>query len=103
VTLIGVALLAALGARLLPFFGVYRHRSGGASGDTAAGGFGRIRAPRFDHTQQRALLTKALPLAAALVLGHVYVRLVILCPGTRLRGLHVDEFLFFVAEDFELA
>jgi hypothetical protein len=59
--------------------------------------------PRFDHTQQRAMLTKALPLAAALVLGHVYVRLVIPCPGTHLRGPHVDEFLFFVAEDFELA
>src|SRR5262249_33637890 len=34
--------------------------------------------PRFDRAPQRELLTKALPLAAALVLGQVYFRLVIL-------------------------
>ncbi len=34
--------------------------------------------PRWDRPEQRTLLTRALPLAAALVLGQVYFRLVIL-------------------------
>jgi O-antigen/teichoic acid export membrane protein len=78
VTLVGVALLVALGAHLTPFFAV----------QIVVGlvlvaltpwlvGFGALVRPRFDRAEQRALLTKSLPLAAALVLGQVYIRLVI--------------------------
>ncbi len=77
VTLGGVALLVALGARLLPFFAV----------QIVAGlmvvaltpllvGAGAYVAPRFDRSEQRALLTRSLPLAASLVLGQLYFRLV---------------------------
>jgi len=78
VTLAGVALLVALGAHLTPFFAV----------QIVVGlvlvaltpwlvGFGALVRPRFDRAEQRALLRKSLPLAAALVLGQVYIRLVI--------------------------
>jgi O-antigen/teichoic acid export membrane protein len=77
VTLVGVAALAAVGARLTPFFAV----------QIAAGvcvvaitprlvGPGAFPRPRFDRVEQRRLLTKGLPVAAAIVLGQIYFRLV---------------------------
>jgi O-antigen/teichoic acid export membrane protein len=79
-TLAGVAVLVALGARLLPFFAV----------QIAVGlailalvpvlvgvGSGALVRPRFDQAEQRTLLSGALPVAAAVVLGQLYFRLVI--------------------------
>jgi O-antigen/teichoic acid export membrane protein len=78
VTLTGVALLVALGAALTPFFAV----------QVAVGllvvafvpflvGRRGLAWPRFDRGEQRALLAMALPVAAALALGQIYFRLVI--------------------------
>ena len=78
VTLAGVALLVALGAHLTPFFAVQI-----VVGLVVVAvipllaGPGAFVLPRFDRAEQRALLTRALPLAAAIVLGQVYFRLVI--------------------------
>jgi O-antigen/teichoic acid export membrane protein len=78
VTLAGVALLVALGARLTPFFAVQI-----VVGLTVVAiipllaGPGAYLKPRFDRAEQRSLLTKSLPLAVALVLGQVYFRLVV--------------------------
>jgi O-antigen/teichoic acid export membrane protein len=79
VALACVALLVALGARLTPFFAILI-----AVGLAAMAvipllmGWDAFVAPRLDRMQQRTLLRRALPLAAALVLGQVYFRLVIL-------------------------
>lgn len=79
VTLVCVAALVALGAQLTAFFAVLI-----AAGLLAMAcvpvlvGRGALLAPRLDRLQQRALLHKALPLAAALVLGQLYFRLAIL-------------------------
>jgi hypothetical protein len=79
VTLACVAVLVALGARLTPFFHSSDRRwPGDAGGDTAAGGLGRVRAAALRPHGAAGLLTKAPPLAAALVLGQVYFRLIIL-------------------------
>lgn len=78
VTLAGVALLVAFGASLTPFFAV----------QIAVGllvvalvpalvGRSGLVWPRFDRDAQRALLGTALPVAAALALGQIYFRLVI--------------------------
>jgi O-antigen/teichoic acid export membrane protein len=78
VTLAGVALLVALGASLTPFFAV----------QVAVGllvvasvpflvGRSGLTWPRFHRAEQRALLATALPVAAALALGQIYFRLVI--------------------------
>jgi O-antigen/teichoic acid export membrane protein len=78
VTFAGVALLVALGARLTPFFAI----------QVVVGlivvaliplllGPGGFVLPRFDSEQQRLLALSAFPLAAALALGQVYFRLVI--------------------------
>jgi O-antigen/teichoic acid export membrane protein len=78
VTLVGVAALVALGARLTPFFAVQI-----LVGLTVAAlvpvlaGRGAVLIPRFDREQQSLLLKSAFPLAAALVLGQIYFRLVI--------------------------
>jgi O-antigen/teichoic acid export membrane protein len=78
VTLAGVALLVALGASLTPFFAVQIVVGLVLVALTPwLAGFEALVLPRFDRAEQRALLTKSLPLAAALVLGQVYVRLVI--------------------------
>jgi len=77
-TLAGVAALVALGAGLTPFFAL----------QIAVGvvlialmplvlGSGWLVLPRFDRDTQRKLLRTALPMAAALALGQVYFRLVI--------------------------
>jgi O-antigen/teichoic acid export membrane protein len=79
VTLACVAVLAALGARLLPFFAVLIVTGLAVVAVTPLlAGADAFVLPRFDRAPQRELLTKALPLAAALVLGQVYFRLVIL-------------------------
>jgi len=78
VTLVGVALLVALGARLTPFFAV--QIVVGLSVVAVApllAGRGAFPRPRFDRSEQRRLLTKGLPVAAAIVLGQIYFRLVI--------------------------
>lgn len=78
VTLVGVAILAAAGAGLVPFFAV----------QIAVGlsilaicpallGRGRLVMPRFDRSYQRVLFATALPIATALALGQVYFRFVI--------------------------
>lgn len=76
--LVGIALLVALGAALTPFFAV--QVAVGlivlASVPLLVGREGLVR-PRFDRDAQRRLLRTALPVAAALVLGQVYFRLVI--------------------------
>jgi O-antigen/teichoic acid export membrane protein len=78
VTLAGVVLLVALGARLLPFFAIQI-----VVGLVVVAvmpllvGSHAFALPRFDRDEQRELLTKALPVATALVLGQVYFRLVI--------------------------
>jgi O-antigen/teichoic acid export membrane protein len=78
VTLAGVGLLVALGARLTPFFAVQIAVGLAVVAVTPllVGRSGLVR-PRFDRLDQRALLRTALPVAAALALGQVYFRLVI--------------------------
>jgi lipopolysaccharide exporter len=78
VTLAGVALLVALGAHLTPFFAVQIvvGLAVVALIPLLAGSSAFV-APRFDRAEQRALLSRVLPLATALVLGQLYFRLVI--------------------------
>lgn len=77
-TLVGVALLVAAGAGLAPFLAVQL-----AVGLTVLAvvpllvGRGGVVRPRFDRAEQRSLLHTALPMAAALALGQIYFRLVI--------------------------
>jgi O-antigen/teichoic acid export membrane protein len=79
VTLACVAALAALGASLTPFFAVLIVAGLAAlAAVPLLVGPGAFLLPRFDRVEQRVLLRRALPLAAALVLGQVYFRLVIL-------------------------
>ena len=79
VTFAGVALLVALGATLTPFFAVQIVVGVAVVAVTPLlVGRGAFVMPRFDRGEQRALLMKALPVAAALVLGQLYFRLVIL-------------------------
>jgi O-antigen/teichoic acid export membrane protein len=76
--LAGVALLVALGAKLTPFFAV-QILVGlvvVALVPLLMGMRGLVR-PRFDREEQRTLLRTAFPLAAALALGQIYFRLVI--------------------------
>ena len=79
VTLACVALLVAIGASVVPFFAVFIVAGLSVLAVTPLlAGREAFRAPRFDRAEQRELFTRALPLAAALVLGQVYFRLVIL-------------------------
>jgi O-antigen/teichoic acid export membrane protein len=78
VTMVGVAVLVVVGARLTPFFAVQV-----AVGvvilavvPLLVGRAGLVR-PRFDRAEQRTLLRTALPIATALALGQIYFRLVI--------------------------
>jgi O-antigen/teichoic acid export membrane protein len=78
VTLAGVALLVALDASLTPFFAVTI--VAGAVVVALILPLAGARAfvlPRFDRDAQRMLLRTAFPMAAALALGQVYFRLVI--------------------------
>lgn len=78
VTLAGVALLVALGSHLTPFFAVQIAVGLAVLAVTPAlVGRGGLVRPRFDRPEQRNLLWTALPVAAALALGQVYFRLVI--------------------------
>jgi O-antigen/teichoic acid export membrane protein len=78
VTLAGVGLLIALGAKLTPFFAVQI-----VVGLVVVAlipllvGAGAFVLPRFDRDEQHLLLRSAFPLAAALALGQIYFRLVI--------------------------
>ncbi len=78
VTLVGVALLVAAGARLTPFFAVLI-----ASGLAmlalvpVVAGRRALMFPRFDRSEQRTLFGTALPMAVALGVGQIYFRLVI--------------------------
>lgn len=78
VTLAGVALLVALGAELTPFFAVQVAVGLAvlALVPLLVGWSGLVR-PRFDRDEQRGLMRTALPIAAALALGQIYFRLVI--------------------------
>jgi O-antigen/teichoic acid export membrane protein len=79
VALAGVALLVALGASLTPFFAVLIAVGVATIATTPLlVGPQAFVTPRLDRAQQRTLLSRALPLAAALVLGQIYFRLVIL-------------------------
>jgi O-antigen/teichoic acid export membrane protein len=78
VTLVAVAALVVLGARLTPFFAVQI-----LAGLVVVGlvlplaGARAFVLPRFDRDVQRLLFRTAFPMAAALALGQVYFRLVI--------------------------
>jgi O-antigen/teichoic acid export membrane protein len=78
VVLVGVALLAAVGSGLTAFLAV--QVVCGLAVLTVVpflvGRRGVVR-PRFDRAEQRGLLRTALPIAAALALGQIYFRLVI--------------------------
>jgi O-antigen/teichoic acid export membrane protein len=75
VTLAGVAVLVVLGARLTPFFAL--QILVGLAMVPMVIGRGWFVAPRFDRRVQRVLFHTAFPMAAALALGQVYFRLVI--------------------------
>jgi O-antigen/teichoic acid export membrane protein len=78
VFLVGVAVLVALGARLTPFFAIQI-----VVGLVVVAlvplltGWRAFVLPRFDRAEQRSLARTALPLGAALALGQIYFRLVI--------------------------
>jgi O-antigen/teichoic acid export membrane protein len=78
ITLAGVAVLVALGAHLTPFFAVQIvvGLSVVALIPLLAGSRAFV-LPHFDRDEQRALLRRALPVAAAIVLGQLYFRLVV--------------------------
>jgi O-antigen/teichoic acid export membrane protein len=78
VVMVGVALLVVAGAKLDAFLAiqVLVGLIVLAVVPVLVGRRGVVR-PRFDHLRQRALLRTALPIAAALVLGQIYFRLVI--------------------------
>lgn len=74
-----VALLVALGAHLTAFFAMLIVVGLAVLAVTPSlAGPGAFLRPRLDRSEQRLLLRRALPLAAALVLGQIYFRLVIL-------------------------
>jgi O-antigen/teichoic acid export membrane protein len=77
-TLAGVALLVALGAHLTAFLAIqiFVGLTLLALIPLLAGSGAFVR-PRFDRAEQRALLTRMLPVGAAIVLGQIYFRLVI--------------------------
>jgi O-antigen/teichoic acid export membrane protein len=78
VVLVGVALLVVAGAKLDAFLAVQILVGLAvlAVVPILVGRAGVVR-PRFDRLRQRALMRTALPVAAALVLGQIYFRLVI--------------------------
>lgn len=79
VTLAGVAVLVAVGSHLTPFFAVQIAVGLAVVAVTPLlVGRGGLVWPRFDRDDQRTLLRRALPVAAALALGQVYFRLVII-------------------------
>jgi O-antigen/teichoic acid export membrane protein len=78
ITLSGVALLVALGSHLTPFFAIQIVVGLAVLTITPLlAGRSALVKPRFNLARQRALLTESLPAAAALVLGQLYFRFVI--------------------------
>ena len=78
ITLVGVALLVALGARLTPFFAVQIVVGLIVVAITPlVAGAGAFVPPRFDRVLQSQMLKNALPVAVAVVLGQLYFRVVI--------------------------
>jgi O-antigen/teichoic acid export membrane protein len=78
VTLAGVTLLVILGSHLEPFFAVQIAVALVVLALIAPlAGRRAFLLPRFDRPEQRTLMQSALPLAAALTLGQLYFRLVI--------------------------
>jgi O-antigen/teichoic acid export membrane protein len=78
VGLVGVAALVAVNAKLTPFFAVQILVGLAALALVVPlAGSRALVLPRFDRSAQRLLLRTALPMAAALALGQVYFRLVI--------------------------
>jgi len=78
ITLAGVAVLIWVGAHLTPFFAIQVVIGVAVLAITPLlVGRHKFPAPRFDRPIQRSLLTSSLPLAAAIVLGQLYFRLVI--------------------------
>ena len=79
VTLVGVAVLVALGSELTPFFAVQIVVGLAVLAVTPMlVGVGGLVRPRFDPDDQRSLFNRALPIAVALALGQIYFRLVII-------------------------
>jgi O-antigen/teichoic acid export membrane protein len=99
-TLVGVAALVLAGASLLPFFAVQIFVGLGALAVTPLLVPGlRGLAPRVDRAAAAALLRESLPLAAALALNVVYLRLLVIMVsvGTdeRETGLFATSFRIF--------
>jgi O-antigen/teichoic acid export membrane protein len=79
VTLVGVAVLVAIGAELTPFFALQIVVGLAVVAVTPVlVGIGGLVRPRFDRDDQRTLFNRALPIALALALGQIYFRLVII-------------------------
>jgi O-antigen/teichoic acid export membrane protein len=72
-----VGVLAAVGASLLPYFGVQVAVGAILLAGTLAVVGPRLARPRLDRAEARLLLREALPLAAAVALNVVYLRLLV--------------------------
>jgi O-antigen/teichoic acid export membrane protein len=99
-TLVGVVVLAVAGASLLPYFAVQILVGVGVLAITPALlGNARALAPRLDRVQARFLLREALPVAVALAMNVVYLRLlVVLVSVTKdetTTGLYATSFRVF--------
>jgi O-antigen/teichoic acid export membrane protein len=99
-TLAGVAALALLGASLLPYFAVQILVGVGVLALTPSllGGVSALR-PRLDRGQARFLLREALPVAIALAMNVVYLRLLVvlvsLTEDETTTGLYATSFRVF--------
>jgi O-antigen/teichoic acid export membrane protein len=76
-TCVFVGLLAALGASLLPYFGVQVAVGVILLGGTLAVVGPALARPRLERAEARVLLREALPLAAAVAMNVVYLRLLV--------------------------
>jgi len=78
-TLLGIALLVGLGASLLPFFALSIFVGAAAIAATPALVGSRIAwRPEFDRTEASRLMREALPFAAAVVVGILYFRVLVI-------------------------
>ncbi|HJU48813.1 MAG TPA: oligosaccharide flippase family protein, partial [Gaiellaceae bacterium] len=99
-TLAGVALLAVMGASLLPYFAVQIVVGLCVLAVTPAL-VGSVRAlqPRFDRADARRLLRESLPVAVAIALNVLYLRLLVilvsLLEGETETGLYATSFRVF--------
>jgi O-antigen/teichoic acid export membrane protein len=99
-TLAGVATLVLVGASLLPFFSVQIAVGAIVLLLTPAvlGGFAGLR-PRLDRTTARMLLLESLPIAAAIAMNVVYLRLLVILVSVqtdeRETGLFATAFRIF--------